>query len=471
MIVLTYKHLSAIVTRMKKSNNKSAPLPKKKMAYYGVGDFGLNFYWQGSNFLLLFFYTDILGLPNTLAGIAYAVGGLIDAFSDPTMGLIADRTRTKMGRYRPYLLYGAIPLGTAFALLFAFPLMVPIAFIFPAALISHIIFRLSFTAVSIPYSTLGTRLTFDARERSSIAGIRMFFGAMGGVAVLSLATYLRNQHSDDVAIFATGAIAGLVGSGFIFLSFLRTEELRVWNENVLPTQQYSLKKAAALITTNTPFMILITAMFLLTTANMIIVKTVIYRFEYILNAPKVSGIAMIIMTATPLITIPVWTWAYIKFDKRPAFLLGCGIVIIGLIALSIFGAQSVMLSIGAYFIISAGFSSFAVGFWSILPDTIDYGHYKTKYRVESGLIGFASATQKIAIALSGIAVGVSLDLFGYVSGAMQTQNTIEALHRFTAFIPILLMILTALAFSKYPLSSDKHQQIIKIIGKLNQDNE
>ena len=435
------------------------------MAYYSAGDLGLNFFWQSVGFLLLFFYTDVIGLPNFVAGVVYAVGGFIDAISDPAMGVLADRTRTKKGRYRPYLLYGAAPLGLAFIMLFAVPLVAPASFVIIAAVTSHILFRLCYTAVSIPYSALGARLTFHARERTSLAGVRMLFGAFGGVAVVSLASHLRANFSDETALIMTGLLAGFAGAGLIMLSYFCTKEWRIWDSDAAPTEKYALRRVAGLLAANTPFLVLIISVFMLTVANTIIVKTVIYRFEYILSAPSAGGLAMTLMTATPLVAIPLWVWTYLKLDKRPSFILGCITVIAGLALLYFTGGRFVAWALASYVIIAAGFSSFAVGFWSTLPDTIDYGHWKTGQRIESGLIGFASAIQKTAIALSGIIVGFALDSFGYVAGVTQTPDTLNALHKFSSLIPLVLMTLSAATFSQFPLSAEKHRQLIKTIEK------
>ena len=447
---------------MKQSPHQSLRLKWRTLTAYGAGDFGLNFYWQGAGFFLLFFYTDIVGLSNTVAGAVYAIGGLADAVSDPTMGIIADRTRTRKGRYRPYLLYGALPLGLSFILLFTAPLMATAPFVIAIAIFTHILFRVCYTAVSIPYSSLGTRITFDTHERTRLSGARMLFGALGGLCIVYLASQLRINLDDTTAIILTSIIAAIAASLLIYFCYSRTVEKRIASSptDLSPVPHYSLRKIISLLSANTPFVILITATFLLTIANMIIIKTVLYRFEYILEAKNSGGTAIIAMTAVPLIAIPLWVAIYLKLRKRRAFLAGCIAVIIGLLALFVTGEKSTLGAILSYGLITAGFSSFAVGFWSILPDTIDYGHWKSGHRIESGLIGFASAIQKISIALAGLGVGIALDSFGYTAGEIQSTDTLHSLHIFTTTIPLFMMGLCALIFIKYPLSSIEHSKIM-----------
>lgn len=432
------------------------------MTAYGAGDFGLNFYWQGTGFFLLFFYTDIVGLPNTIAGAVYAIGGLVDAISDPAIGIVADRTQTQKGRYRPYLLYGAIPLGISFIMLFTVPLIIPASYLVAGAILTHILFRICYTTVSIPYSALGARLTFDAHERTRLAGMRMLFGALGGLCIVYLATQLRNNFNDADAIMATSLVAALAGTCLIYICYTYTVEKRFSQspQQQRPTPQYSVKKISSLLMANKPFLILTAAIFLLTIANMIIIKTVLYRFDYILGATIAGGIAITAMTAVPLFAIPVWVLVYLKLDKQPAFLAGCVTVIAGLILLFIAGERSIAGSVISYGLIAAGFSSFAVGFWSILPDTIDYGHWKSGQRIESGLVGLASALQKIAIALAGLGVGIALDIFNYSAGELQSAFTLHSLHLFSTLAPLIMMIFCAALFLQYPLSSKEHSRIV-----------
>ncbi|NOX81561.1 MAG: MFS transporter [Alphaproteobacteria bacterium] len=451
---------------MNQTQKPTSTLSWRAMLNYGVGDMGLNFYWQGAGYFLLYFYTDVVGLPNTTAGIVYAIGGFVDAISDPAMGVIADRTRTRWGRYRPYLLFGAIPLGISFMLLFTAPWALPAQWVIVGAIVTHIVFRLCYTAVSIPYGALGARLTFNATQRTRLAGVRMLFGAIGGVLIVLFATSFRNVMSDKFAFLWASAFAGIVGAGLIYLTFAGTIERRLSDASNQQgvSNSYAVNKIATLLLANKPFIILVASIFLLTIANMIIIKTILYRFEYILKAPAAGGIAIILMTAAPLLAIPCWVWAYMKFDKRPAFLAGCGFTLVSLVALYFSGQHNTFTAITAYVFIAIGFSAFAVGFWSILPDTIDYGHWKSGRRMESGLIGFASATQKIAIALAGLTVGLMLDMFGYQANHEQQQETLNALHNFSVLIPILLIFLSGIVFSLYSITSKNHAAIMDKIA-------
>ena len=154
---------------------------------YGSGDFAFNLYWQGISLYLFYFYTDVLGLPNAMAGIIYAIGSFWDAGTDPIMGYLADRTRTRWGRYRPYLLFVPIPMALGYIMLLWYPGDMSVTSLGIVALIGQLIFRLLFTMASTPYSALMARMTQNSEDRAGMAGARMLFAYLGAFSVVALA--------------------------------------------------------------------------------------------------------------------------------------------------------------------------------------------------------------------------------------------------------------------------------------------
>ena len=128
----------------------SAPMSWGRKIGYGSGDFAINLYWQGLSLYLFYFYTDVMGLPNYLAGLIYAIGSLWDALTDPAMGYVAERTRSRWGRYRPYLLFTPVPLALSYLLLFWKPDTSSITLLAVVALAGQFLFRLCFTVTSTP---------------------------------------------------------------------------------------------------------------------------------------------------------------------------------------------------------------------------------------------------------------------------------------------------------------------------------
>ncbi|MEM1018926.1 MAG: MFS transporter, partial [Pseudomonadota bacterium] len=149
---------------------------------YGIGISGLWMVFMTTAFYLLYFYTDVIGLSPSQAGLIIFIATLWDGITDPLMGWLASRTRSRWGQYRPFLVLGALPLSIAFVFMFARPDWAA-GQLFMYALITQLLFRTTFTIVYIPYTALIARLSTDADERASIASVKAFFVSLGTLTV------------------------------------------------------------------------------------------------------------------------------------------------------------------------------------------------------------------------------------------------------------------------------------------------
>lgn len=439
------------------SKQRSVSLPWSARLGYGVGDFALNMFWQGTGFYLLFFYTDVIGLPNTLAGIIFSIGGLWDAFTDPAMGVIAERTRSRWGAYRPYLLLGSLPLAVSFMLVFIVPeglTGIPLAATVLAALI---LFKTTYTIVSIPYSTLGVRMTEDSDERTRIAGVRMYFGFLGGLSIIMLTNVFRDHFPDTQAFAMTAIICGLASVGIFTLCFFGTSSAARRPPNAPIAANFA--EIIKTLLQNSAFLLLLGGIVLVTVAMTVINLTILYVFEYGFDDAASGGVALMIMTGSPLITIPLWSAVALWCGKRTTWLLGSAFALIGLLGLYASTSMSAWAALIAYGFISLGTSSYAVLFWSMLPDTIEYGEHETRIRNESSIIGVISSGQKIALAITAYGLGASLDAIGYKAGMPQSDVTIEGLILMVTMVPAAAIFISAVFIAAYPISSALHRRV------------
>ena len=161
-------------------------LPLRTEIGFGIGDFAFNLYWQATTMYLLYYYTDVVGLSPATAGWIFGGAMLWDALCDPVAGYIANRTRTRWGRYRPYLLFGCVPLAASFVAMF-FPTGAMGTGLLAFVMGTHMLFRTTYTVLSMPYNALMATLTNDSRERGSLAAYRMVCASTAGL-VVSLST-------------------------------------------------------------------------------------------------------------------------------------------------------------------------------------------------------------------------------------------------------------------------------------------
>ena len=425
---------------------------------YGSGDFAFNLYWQGISLYLFYFYTDVLGLPNAMAGIIYAIGSFWDAGTDPIMGYLADRTRTRWGRYRPYLLFVPIPMAFGYLLLLWHPGDMSITALGIVALIGQLIFRLLFTMASTPYSALMARMTSNSEDRAGMAGARMLFAYLGAFSVVALAGgLLENADSDREAFMSLAVISGILATVIFWICFAICREPP---EGDAQAPNLTIKQSFVSLRQNTPFLVVFAAVVLMTAGTTVIGKTMIYFFEYQMGDRNGAQIALMAFGLTGLLVIPFWTFVTLKTSKRLVWMVGSFFLSLALLAFLVNPATSQNMVILNYIAMSFGAGAFAITFWGMLPDTVEYGEWKTGHRVESMVFGFATFAQKSAVALSALILGVLLDVIGYQAGIVQSEETLSGLRMIIVFVPLAGVVTSVACIYFYPLSPQRHADIV-----------
>src|SRR5688572_19802052 len=206
------------------ANADRIPLPR--ILGYGIGDFGFNFYWFSLQLFLAYYYTDVLGLRSEVAGLIIFLCLTWDGIVDPAIGVLANRTRSRWGKYRPYLLFGSVPLAISFALMFA-PVGLEGAALVGYAFATQILFRTMYGLVNIPYSALMATMTRDSMQRNWLAGARMICAFLG-TAVVSyftprLVTYFTSGGR-TTGYFGATAVLAAIATVFTILTFAATRE-------------------------------------------------------------------------------------------------------------------------------------------------------------------------------------------------------------------------------------------------------
>ena len=432
-----------------------AKLPFRTEVGYGVGDYGLNLFWQGINFYLFFFYTDVMGLQSGLAGTLVALGGIWDAFSDPLMGVIAERTRSRWGAYRPYVLFGSLPLAFSFALTFYVPGFIPTEWLWLYAFATLILFKTCYTVVSIPYSTLGARMSTDGRERIRLSGVRMYFGFLGGVSVIALADLFQTAPEYGNTYFPVAVACGVISIIALVACFRGTSAAvsrRIASETG-PTISETLKA----LVKNRAFLHITGATMSVTVANTIISATMLYVFTHGTGDFDAGQKALFIMAGMPLLTIPFWASVALRLGKKTTWHVACGIAVMGLALLYLaLPAASSVPALAACAVLAFGTSAHGVLFWGMLPDTVEYGETATGVRNESSIFGMVSAGQKLALAGAAFVTGLLLEVIGYQAGTQATQATTEGLVLLITVLPAGGILCSALFVRLYPVSARSH---------------
>ena len=393
-----------------------------------------------------------------MAGIIYAIGSFWDAGTDPIMGYLADRTRTRWGRYRPYLLFVPIPMAFGYLLLLWHPGDMSITALGIVALIGQLIFRLLFTMASTPYSALMARMTSNSEDRAGMAGARVLFAYLGAFSVVALAGgLLENADSDREAFMSLAVISGILATVIFWICFAICREPP---EDDAQAPNLTIKQSFISLRQNTPFLVVFAAVVLMTTGTTVIGKTMIYFFEYQMGDRNGAQIALMAFGLTGLLVIPFWTFVTLKTSKRLVWMVGSFFLSLALLAFLVNPATSQNMVILNYIAMSFGAGAFAITFWGMLPDTVEYGEWKTGHRVESMVFGFATFAQKSAVALSALILGVLLDVIGYQAGIVQSEETLSGLRMIIVFVPLAGVVTSVACIYFYPLSPQRHADIV-----------
>jgi GPH family glycoside/pentoside/hexuronide:cation symporter len=434
---------------------------------YGICDLGGNLFFTATAFVLLNYLTDTVGLAAGLAGTALMVGRLWDAFYDPIIGYVSDRTQTRWGRRRPFMFAGTIPLMLAMVLMFVNPSMlfgegfrtlnnqIPL---FIWVMVVYIVLCTAYSTVNIPYSSLTPELTTDYNERTSLNGYRFGFAAIGTLLGAGAALPIIGLFADKNAGFvAMGVIFGVVMAVTALITVFSVKEPKT----VRPAHLDFLKTYLAVFK-NKPYLLILCGYVMHIIAITSVSGIAIYYFKYIHGAEAKTTIAIVILLVTSMIFIPVSVMLSKKVGKKLVYGGGMAWVAAVLIILFFFGHKHpITFSYIMMFVMGIGFGFTYALPYAIVPDAIEYDYLKTGQRREGAFYGIWTWALKIGQAFAALAMGWVLALMGYVADKIPQAPSAElGIRLFLGPIPAAIFILGAIAVYFYPINEKRYKEIL-----------
>ena len=432
---------------------------------YGIGDIAICLYWSGVGLYLLYFYTDVVGISGSLAGLIYFIGMAWDAATDPFMGYMAERTRTKWGVYRPYLLFGNIPLALSFVLLFWVPPLDGSSLFF-FLLFANLLHRTCFTLVSVPFSSLTPRITSDSQERTNLTGFRML-GAQTGTNLMALLAFpiifWVGGEDESMGFIVLASIAGITAILIHSITFITVKEPD--NDQGIERVGGSLADAARAIGKNKPFWLVFSATLIVGITTIFFGNNLIYYTKYALDLHEHQGTILFTSGIVAFLSIPIWWIISNRLGKKITWLISSTITLSSLILFYFYDIKT--LNELLFLVAFIGFGSGAGGilFWSMLPDTIEYGEVLTGVRSESSLYGFMTFAQKGSIAIAVLILGWVLDAIGYQANQAMSLTTIDNMKIIMTLIPILGISCSLIIIYFYPIDSKMHKDLLRQLQK------
>ena len=425
---------------------------------YGVGDLASGLMLNFFGFFLLYFFVDLGGLAPAAIGLMLLITKLIDAFTDPMMGAIADRTRTRWGRYRPYLLFAPVPLGITMVLIFSAPESLSDTALLIWAYDTYTLCMLAFTATNVPYGGLLGVISPSSQVRSNVTGFRMFFSALGGILVGALGTTLVRElggGDEKLGMLLTISCIAAVSVFCVLTPFATTKE------RIPPAKENGpLSGDLGVLFRSGPWIAVAVAAILGVTAIAARAASAPFFFKYVVGddgAPVFLFFdrAALFLTALALGQVSgviIGSFAQKWFEKSH-LLIFAGLLKAAMITLFYFlPLDAVWPQTAVQYLVGIGFGFLMVLSYSMFTDIAEFIDWKSGRQMTALVIAASVFGVKAGIAFGSSIPGFVLDFTGFVAEAEQSQTALMGIQLAFAAIPAGVMIPAAGALLFYGIN-------------------
>ncbi len=446
----------------------------KEKVGYGFGDAASSMFWKLFGMYLLFFYTDVFGMEAAAVGTMFLITRVWDSFFDPVVGILADRTETKWGKFRPYILYLAIPFSVIGVFTFFTPDFGSVGKIV-YAYVTYSLMMIVYSAINVPYASLLGVISPDPKDRNVLSTFRMTFAYIGSFVTLLLFMPMVNifsgndksveaqQHGWFMAVIVIAVMCAIL----FLLCFAFTKE-RV---KPIREKQAPLKEDLRDLVKNKPWWILLGAGISALIFNSIRDGATIYYFKYyveedifgtinIFNIPFVlSGLYLALGQASNIIGVILAAPVSNRFGKKYTYMGAMAIATVLSIVFYWLGNTDLVLIFVLQVLISICAGSVFPLLWSMYADCADYSELNTGNRATGLIFSSSSMSQKLGWAIGTAMTGWLLAYFGFEANRVQSAETISGIKMFLSIFPAIGTVLSVIFIYFYPLTEAKLKDI------------
>lgn len=449
-----------VVTKSKDKNksNSRASLSWLERIGYGLGDMSYNIVFQFVNAYLLFYYTDVGGIHPAVIATLFLVVRVLDAIFDPIMGVILDKTNTRWGRARPYLLWVSLPFALFTFLCFTTPHFGPTGNII-YAYITYILLGMSFSMQTIPVNSLTGRITNDVQERTVLTTTRMILVYIGILLSIACATPLATAFGGEnqaLGFQMTALVYAIVSIVLNLFSFFTVRERIVPKKS----KKHGMKMTLSVLIKNKPLLILASSFLAFAIGFNIKLSTMVYYFTYNVDQKELVFFGTVLFFGAALISnvfIPVVSE---KWGRKNVMIISAAISLVSYVGLHFTPYSSITFIL--IWLFASGFFTTPLNTlaWGMIADCVDYAEWKTGVRADGVVISSMSFTNKLGVALAGSFSAIYLGIAGYVPNAEQTVTSLNAIKNMNALIPGLFILLSIIIICFYPLTEKGYKKMI-----------
>ena len=432
---------------------------------FGLGDAASHIVFDSSVSILAYFYTNIYCLPPAVMGTLFLVVRVLDAITDPIMGAIADQTKSRWGRFRPWLLIICVPFAVSCILVYSTPDFDQTGKII-YAVIAYIFMTLMYTAINIPYCSLGAAITADPSENLSLQSWRFAIapigGAMGTALILPLADFLAPGDRASGMQWAMG-IFGVIGCIMFLICFLTTKE------RIEPVKEENLNilRDVKILAKNDQWWILSVYNLAMLCGVVVRGSLLVYFVQYILN--QGSSVISMFMLATTVAAVVGSLAAKPLGSKvckiRASVWVNILSALIGLLFL-VLPSEYWIPAFIVHIILNVLQGINAPLQWSMITDANNYGEWKTQRRITGMNVAANIFIIKLGVAIGGALTGWGLAFYGYQAGVeQQSAEAIRGVLILFTVLPAIFYLITAISIRFYQLTEDKMNTIVTDLSK------
>lgn len=415
-------------------------------------------------FWYLFFLTDVAHLDPAWAGLTILVGGLWDAINDPLVGLLSDRTRSRWGRRRPYLLFGALPYGITFALMWIVPPIQDQILLCLYFALVYILYDTAVTIVSCPYYALTPELALDHDERTSLTIYRMFVSIFTGLlAAIGFALVFESTPDKRTAFLVMGLGCAAVFVPTILVTFFGTRERAAFQLEPPPHPLEGLRSVVSNREWRYTLGMRLASWMPVDIASAVFAYYLIY---WIRMGPTQASLMQAVILASAALCLPLVSWMARRWEKKTAFIVSIAswaVVMMGTLLVPQ-GAKSLAYVVA--FLVGPGVAAAHVLPSAMSADALDVDELSSGKRQEGVYAGFEVFVRKLSTKLVLAGLGPVLAWSGYVEGAaQQSSQTLLVIRVLIGIVPTVILMGAILIAWAYPLTRTRHQEIQAVLAR------
>lgn len=430
-------------------NKIRTKLSFREKAGYGLGDTASHFVWDMVGFWILIFYTDTFGISAAAAGTIMLIARVWDMVSDPLMGVIADRTNTRWGKFRPYLLWMALPYSVLAVLTFTTPDFGTTGKVIYAG-VTYFLLMTVFTAINLPYSSLGAVMTSDSYERAGLNSYRFIFAFVGMLIVTGTALYLANYlgKGDTAKGYQYTLILFASISFVLFMITFKNTRERI---SPPPAQQKNLKKDIGNLFRNRPWVILFFVGIISFVMFAIQNLSIAYYFKYFIGHEENVQLFNVIGTIALILGIPLSKPLAQRFGKRNVYIASSLISGLFFVLLYLPGSDDIYTIYILNILAKFTYAPAVPLLWTMLADTADYSEWKFGRRSTGLVFSAATFAQKAGWGIGGALAGWMLAIYQFVPNIEQTATSLNGIKMMISVLPGFLYMSCAILLYFYAI--------------------